>query len=148
MRYGLWSREAFLLLNNILLVITMAMVLLGTLFPLAYEAVTGGEKVSIGPPYFNFLFVPLMLVLAAALGLAPVLQWKRTRPERLVRELGWVAVASVVLGVLLPLVLAGAVSWQAMVALVLACGSWAATASIWCAARASVSGGFRSRTGA
>ncbi len=66
------------------------------------------------------MFLPLILVLAAALGLAPVLQWKRTRPERLVRELGWVAVASVVLGVLLPLVLSGAVSWKAVVALVLA----------------------------
>ncbi len=121
-RYGLWSREAFLLLNNILLVITMSVVLLGTLFPLAYEAATGGDKVSIGPPYFNFLFVPLMMALAAVLGLAPVLQWKRTRPQRLVHELRWIAVASVLLGVALPLVLAGAVRWQAVAALVL--GLW------------------------
>jgi cytochrome c-type biogenesis protein CcmF len=120
--YGLWSREAFLLLNNILLVSAMGMVLLGTLFPLAYEAVTGGDKVSIGPPYFNFLFVPLMLVLAAALGVVPRVQWKRTSPARLVRELGWIAAAGVVLGVMLPLVAVGAVGWQAMLALML--GLW------------------------
>jgi cytochrome c-type biogenesis protein CcmF len=120
--YSLWSREAFLLLNNILLVIAMAMVLLGTLFPLAYEAVTGGDKVSIGPPYFNFLFVPLMLVAAAALGVVPILQWKRTRAARRGRDLGWVAAASVSLGVVLPLVVAGAVSWQALLALAL--GLW------------------------
>ncbi|MEQ8859353.1 MAG: heme lyase CcmF/NrfE family subunit [Pseudomonadales bacterium] len=118
--YGLFSREAFLLLNNILLVVSMAVVLLGTLYPLAYEAITGGDKVSIGPPYFNFLFVPLMLALALALGVAPVLQWKRTRSERIVRELRWVAVVSVILGLALPLALAGVASWQALAAVVLA----------------------------
>jgi cytochrome c-type biogenesis protein CcmF len=100
----------------------MAMVLLGTLYPLAYEAATGGDKVSIGPPYFNFLFVPLMLALAAALGLAPRLQWKRTSPAKLLRELKWVAVAALALGVALPLVVAGVASWQAMLALAL--GLW------------------------
>jgi len=119
-QYSLLSREAFLLLNNILLVIAMAVVLLGTLYPLAYEAVTGGDKVSVGPPYFNFVFVPLMLVLALALGLAPMLQWKRTGRERLLRQVRWVAVASVLLGLALPLVLSGAMGWQAMAAVALA----------------------------
>jgi cytochrome c-type biogenesis protein CcmF len=119
-RYGLWSREAFLLLNNILLVVAMAFVLLGTLYPLAYEAFTGGDKISVGVPYFNAGFVPLMLLLALALGISPVLQWKRTDPRRIVRELGWVAVAAVVLGVALPLLLAGALGWQVLLAVVLA----------------------------
>ncbi len=46
----------------------MGLVLVGTLFPLAYEAVTGGDKISVGVPYFNFGFVPLMGLLAVALG--------------------------------------------------------------------------------
>ena len=69
--YTLASREAFLLLNNILLVISMALVLLGTLYPLAYELATDGAKISVGVPYYNASFVPLMLLLAAALGIAP-----------------------------------------------------------------------------
>jgi cytochrome c-type biogenesis protein CcmF len=121
-RYDLWSREAFLLINNILLVVAMALVLLGTLYPLAYEAVTGGAKISVGVPYFNAGFVPLMLALALALGIVPALQWKRTGAERLVRELGWMALASVVLGVALPLLLVGAMAWQVMAAVVL--GVW------------------------
>ncbi|HEX7034995.1 MAG TPA: heme lyase CcmF/NrfE family subunit [Pseudomonadales bacterium] len=122
--YGLWSRETFLLVNNVLLVAAMGLVLLGTLYPLAYEAATGGDKVSIGPPYFNRLFVPLMLMVAAAVGLTPFLQWKRTRPARLWRELRWIAAASLAVGLALPLVLSGAVAWQAMLALVL--GLWVA----------------------
>ncbi len=119
--YGLLSREAFLLLNNVLLVIAMATVLLGTLYPLAYEALTGGDKVSIGPPYFNRVFVPLMLLLTLALGVAPALQWKRTGRERLKRELGWAALLSVALGVALPLLLSRALSWQALLAVALGC---------------------------
>jgi cytochrome c-type biogenesis protein CcmF len=118
--YTLASREAFLLVNNILLVISMALVLLGTLYPLAYELATGGAKISVGVPYFNAGFVPLMLILSAALGVAPVLNWKRTPAERLLKNLGWVAAASLLLGVGLPLVLADAVSWQVMLTLVLA----------------------------
>ncbi len=118
--YTLASREAFLLLNNILLVIAMALVLLGTLYPLAYELATDGAKISVGVPYFNAGFVPLMLVLSAALGVAPVLNWKRTPSTRLISSLGWVAGVSVALGVGLPLVLADAVSWQVLVTLVLA----------------------------
>ncbi len=118
--YTLASREAFLLLNNILLVIAMALVLLGTLYPLAYELATGGAKISVGVPYYNMSFVPLMLILSAALGVAPVLNWKRTPTSRLIANLGWVAGVSLVLGVGLPLVLADAVGWQVLVTLVLA----------------------------
>nr|BAH89720.1 cytochrome c-type biogenesis protein CcmF [uncultured bacterium] len=118
--YTLASREAFLLLNNILLVISMALVLLGTLYPLAYELATGGAKISVGVPYFNAGFVPLMLILSAALGVAPVLNWKRTPSARLRSSLGWVAGASLVLGVGLPLVLVDAVNWKVLLTLVLA----------------------------
>ncbi|MAT83367.1 MAG: heme lyase NrfEFG subunit NrfE [Gammaproteobacteria bacterium] len=118
--YTLFSREAFLLVNNILLVVAMAVVLLGTLYPLAYEAATGGDKVSIGPPYFNRLFVPLMLLLSVALGLAPLVQWKRTRSDRLRRDLRWMVPGALAAGVGVPLVVSGAVPWQAAAAFGLA----------------------------
>ena len=118
--YTLASREAFLLLNNILLIIAMALVLLGTLYPLAYELATDGAKISVGVPYFNASFVPIMLLLSAALGVAPVLNWKRTPSARLLGNLGWVAGVALLLGVGLPLLLADAVSWQVLLTLVLA----------------------------
>jgi len=118
--YSLASREAFLLVNNILLVIAMSVVLLGTLYPLAYEVVTNGAKISVGVPYFNAGFVPLMLVLAAALGLGPLLNWKRTPSAKILPTVRWVAAASLVFGVGLPLVVSGAVHWQVVVTLTLA----------------------------
>ena len=121
-RYGLWSREAFLLVNNILFVVAMAFVLLGTLYPLAYEAVTGGDKISVGVPYFNAGFVPLMLLLAAFLAVLPALQWKATPPKRLWRELRTLTLVALLLGVALPLVLFDAIPWQALVAFAL--GAW------------------------
>ena len=70
------SREGALVLNNLLLATATATVLLGTLYPLFLEAL-GGGKVSVGPPYFNATFIPLMLPLIAALGVGPMLAWKR-----------------------------------------------------------------------
>ncbi|GIT39411.1 MAG: hypothetical protein Ct9H300mP8_06070 [Gammaproteobacteria bacterium] len=81
------SRELFLLINNALFVVAVAVVLIGTLYPLAYEAGTGGDKISVGPPYFNRLFVPLMGILAVFLALVPVVRWKST-PIRLFRHVG------------------------------------------------------------
>jgi len=95
------SREVFLLINNILLVVASASVLLGTLWPMIYQALTGG-MISIGPPYFNAIFVPLMAVLAVALGIGPVSRWKSTSVSYLGRQLSLVAIASIVLGILVP----------------------------------------------
>ncbi len=82
------SREVLLLVNNVVLVVAMACVLLGTLYPLAYEAITNGGKISVGPPYFNAVFIPLMAVLALVLGIGPSARWKRTSADYLVRKLG------------------------------------------------------------
>ncbi|MBL4782840.1 MAG: heme lyase CcmF/NrfE family subunit [Porticoccaceae bacterium] len=76
------SREAGLLLNNVLLVVALAMVLLGTLYPLLAD-VLGWGKISVGPPYFNFFFVPLGLLLMLAMGIGANLQWKRQGSGRL-----------------------------------------------------------------
>ncbi len=70
------SREGALLLNNLLLTTAAATVFIGTLYPLLLEAV-GGGKVSVGPPFFNATFVPLMVPLVAALAVGPLLAWKR-----------------------------------------------------------------------
>ena len=70
------SREGGLLLNNLLLTVAAAAVLLGTLYPLLLDAV-GGGKVSVGAPFFNAVFVPLMVPLIAAVAVGPFLAWKR-----------------------------------------------------------------------
>ncbi len=119
-QYDGLSREVLLLVNNVLLVVATAAVLLGTLYPLLYEAMTGGDKISVGPPYFNAVFVPLMLLLLVAMAAGPLARWKRTSAKELVRNLGRIAVASVVLGVLLPLVFTGALDLWAVVAVALA----------------------------
>ena len=70
------SREGALVLNNLLLTTACATVLLGTLYPLFLDALTG-EKVSVGPPYFHATFVPLMAPAVVAAGIGPLLAWKR-----------------------------------------------------------------------
>jgi cytochrome c-type biogenesis protein CcmF len=114
------SREVLLLVNNVVLVVAMSVVLLGTLYPLAYEAITDGDKISVGPPYFNAVFIPLMAVLSLALGIGPSTRWKRTSVMYLVRKLGAVFAASVVIGVALPLVVIGIFKWQVAAGSVLA----------------------------
>lgn len=100
--FGPLSREAFLLLNNVLLVVAAASVFLGTMFPMAYQALTG-DLISIGPPYFNVVFAPLMVLLVAALAAGPFSNWKRTPPERLARPLSRLLAASLAAGAALPL---------------------------------------------
>src|SRR5262245_44900907 len=70
------SREGALVLNNVLITVACATVLTGTLYPLALESLTGA-KISVGPPYFNLTFVPLMIPLLLAIPVGPYLAWKR-----------------------------------------------------------------------
>ena len=70
------SREGALLVNNLIMATAAAAVLLGTLYPLFLDAV-GGGKVSVGPPYFNTVFIPLMIPMIAAMAVGPMLGWKR-----------------------------------------------------------------------
>lgn len=70
------SREGGLLLNNLVLSTGTAVVLLGTLYPLFLDAI-GGDKVSVGPPFFNMVFIPLMMPMLVAMGVGPMLSWKR-----------------------------------------------------------------------
>ena len=83
------SRESALVLNNILLAAATATVLLGTLYPLIREAMTG-EAISVGPPYFNLTFLPLMAALAILLPAGPLLAWKRADAAGVAQRL-WLA---------------------------------------------------------
>ena len=81
------SRESALVLNNILLSAATATVLLGTLFPLIREA-TGGQPISVGPPYFNLTFTPLMVGMLILLPAGPLLAWKRGDAAGVAQRLG------------------------------------------------------------
>jgi cytochrome c-type biogenesis protein CcmF len=70
------SREGSLVLNNFLLSVGAATVFIGTLYPLFLDSI-GGDKVSVGPPYFNATFVPLMVPMILVMGIGPLLSWKR-----------------------------------------------------------------------
>ncbi|RRV42037.1 heme lyase CcmF/NrfE family subunit [Pseudomonas sp. o96-267] len=97
--FGLWSRETLLLVNNIVLVVSAAMILLGTLYPLVLDALTGA-KLSVGPPYFNALFLPLRALLMAVISVGVLVRWKDTPLKWLGSMLAPVLVASVVLAVI------------------------------------------------
>jgi cytochrome c-type biogenesis protein CcmF len=90
------SREGGLVVNNLLLATATLTVFLGTLYPLFLEA-TGGAKVSVGPPFFNATFVPLMVPLLVAVAIGPLLAWKRgDLPGALARLWAALAAAAVV----------------------------------------------------
>ncbi|MGQ0620827.1 MAG: heme lyase CcmF/NrfE family subunit [Panacagrimonas sp.] len=95
------SREGFLLLNNVFLVASAAAVLLGTLYPLAIDAL-GLGKLSVGPPYFNAVFLPLMAPLTVLVGLAGVVSWKRSKLREAIWPLRWIALGALLAAVALP----------------------------------------------
>jgi cytochrome c-type biogenesis protein CcmF len=94
-RFALLSRETLLLGNNVLLVVACAAVILGTLYPLALDAMNLG-KISVGPPYFDTVFVPLMTPLVFLMGVGPIARWKETQLPDLVTRLKWAAGSAVV----------------------------------------------------
>lgn len=95
--FALFSKESFLLFNNILLVVACATVLFGTLYPLFLDAFNL-DKISVGPPYFDLTFMLLMLPMAVLLGLGPLARWKQDQPVRLFNVLWLALVASIILG--------------------------------------------------
>lgn len=109
------SRETLLLANNILLSIVMLVVLLGTLYPLIADALHLG-KISVGPPFFNVFFLPLMGLLCLLMALGPLANWKKTSPADLVKLLFKPWIISLVGGLLLPLTQHGKYHWGAALA--------------------------------
>jgi cytochrome c-type biogenesis protein CcmF len=100
---SLLSREAFFLLNNLVLVAMCIVVFWGTFFPLISEALTGDRR-SLGPPFFNRVSVPLALVLVLLSGVGPMLTWRRITPGALRRAFQWPFAAAALALVLMVLV--------------------------------------------
>ena len=118
--FALVSRESFLLLNNVLLTTAAAAVLLGTLYPLIVDALNLG-KLSVGPPYFNAVFAPIMVPALFFMVIGSYARWKNDSVTEMVQKLRPVAIVSVLLGCLAPL-LAG--EWTWLVALGLSLAFW------------------------
>ncbi|MCP4596675.1 heme lyase CcmF/NrfE family subunit [Neptuniibacter sp.] len=116
--FELVSRETFLLGNNILLVVVSLMVLLGTLYPLLIDAL-GMGKISVGPPYFNALFIPLMGILVVFLGFGIVSRWRKTKGDYLLKQLLLPFVGSIVLGFAFPMFYGGEFDWWVTLGMVL-----------------------------
>ena len=101
-RFSLVSRETALLINNVFLGALCFAVLTGTLYPLILDAL-GGGKISVGEPYFNLLFAVIGAPLALSIGVGALLRWKHDRLARLGFKLVAPALASLIIGLLLPL---------------------------------------------
>ena len=101
-RFELVSRETALLANNVLLLAAAGSVLLGTLYPLFLDALNLG-KLSVGPPYFDAVFVPLMTPLAFLMGVGPLARWKEASIPDLARRLRWAGGVSIATALLAPL---------------------------------------------
>jgi cytochrome c-type biogenesis protein CcmF len=112
-KFALISRESMLLSNNVLLTVASASVFLGTLYPLFMDAL-GFGKLSVGPPYFNTVFVPLMMPLVLMMGLGPVARWKQASLPDIWQRVRWALVASIVIAILLPFILG---HWSALISL-------------------------------
>jgi cytochrome c-type biogenesis protein CcmF len=110
------SRESLILINNVVFLVATLTVLFGTLFPLIVDAL-GQGKVSVGPPYFNAVFVPLMALLVPFMGLGPVSHWKRDKLSRWRAELIIPAVVAVLCAVTLPWLNASYNIWMALAVL-------------------------------
>ena len=114
------SRESSLLANNVLLCAAAGTVFLGTLYPLAIDAL-GAGKISVGPPYFEAVFVPVMAPALFLMGVGPLARWKRSTLPELAVLLRWALAVSLVLGLLLPFAFG---DWSAMVGFGLALAIW------------------------
>jgi len=113
------SRESALLLNNVFLVVAMLTVLMGTLYPLLIDGL-GLGKLSVGAPYFNMVFVPLMIPLFILMGVGVHINWQKDHVGRIFRHLSWVICLSIMMPVMLIFFLAPHFSGSVLLGLTLA----------------------------
>jgi cytochrome c-type biogenesis protein CcmF len=99
-QFKLFSRETFLLFNSVFLLVAMSTVLLGTIYPLIAEAL-GLGKLSVGAPYFNAVFIPLMAPVAFLIGIGAIVRWKQDDAARVWQQLRYLFIASLVIGIAL-----------------------------------------------
>ena len=120
------SRESALLANNVLLLVATAAVLLGTLYPLLIDAL-GMGKLSVGPPYFEAVFVPLMAPALFLMGVGPITRWKQANAIDLARRLRWAGGVSFISAIVAPLLLG---HWTPMIGFGVLLAAWIITSTI------------------
>jgi cytochrome c-type biogenesis protein CcmF len=125
-KFDVVSRESFLLANNVLLAVAAFSVLLGTLYPLFLDAL-GLGKISVGPPYFDSVFAPLMAPALFLMGVGPIARWKQASLPELALRLRWAFGVSVATAVVLPLLLG---HWTPMIGLGLFLAFWIFATSV------------------
>ena len=118
--FNIISRESMLLTNNVLLLVATGSVLLGTLYPLFLDALNLG-KISVGPPYFDSVFVPLMTPALFLMGIGPLVRWKEGDMPELMVRLKWAFGVSVVTALLLPFAIG---NWTPLVSFGLLLAVW------------------------
>ncbi len=113
-----WSRESFLLGNNVLLIAALLVVLLGTLLPLVHKEL-GLGSISIGAPFFNTMFTWIMAPFALMLGIGPLVRWRRDEPQKLYKRLIIAAVVTLIASIVLPLLLQDRIEAMTVVGLLM-----------------------------
>ena len=133
-KFDMVSKETMLLSNNVILAVAAAMVLLGTLYPLLVDGLADmgmlpeSSKVSVGAPYFNSLFVPLMMPLVFLMGFGPIARWKKASMPELAVRLRWAFVTSLVVAVVSPFFMG---DWSILAAVGLLMAMWIVTTSFY-----------------
>ena len=124
--FKLVSRESMLLANNVFLLVAAGSVLLGTLYPLFLDALDLG-KISVGPPYFDSVFVPLMTPALFLMGIGPMARWKEASLPDLLVRVKWAFAVSVASALLLPLTMG---KWSPMISFGLLLAFWILTTAV------------------
>jgi cytochrome c-type biogenesis protein CcmF len=124
--FKLVSRESMLLANNVFFAAAAGTVFLGTIFPLAMDALNLG-KYSVGPPYFEIVFVLVMAPALFLMGIGPLARWKKASLPDLATRLRWAFAASLAAGLVLPFAMG---RWSALVAFGLLLAAWVAASGI------------------
>jgi cytochrome c-type biogenesis protein CcmF len=117
-KFSLSSRETFILLGNVFLVVSAGSVLLGTLYPLLIDALHLG-KISVGPPYFNSVFVPITAPLLVLMGIGPWTNWKNSDLLAVIKRLWLAGLVAVLAGIGIPMMM-GEFTWLAGLGFLLA----------------------------
>jgi cytochrome c-type biogenesis protein CcmF len=124
--FAMISRESFLLANNVLMVVAMLAVLLGTLYPLFLDALNLG-KISVGPPYFDAVFYPLMAPALFLMAIGPIVAWRGATLPDLWMRLKWALGVAIACAAITPFLMG---KWSALIALGLLLAFWIIAASV------------------
>ncbi len=116
-KFDLVSKETMLLVNNVILAVICAAVLLGTVYPIIIEGLIDFgviepiNKVSVGAPYFNIVFVPLLMPLVFLLGIGPMARWKKANVPEMLLRLKWAFASSIIAAIIIPVIMGDLHAW-------------------------------------